>query len=148
MPKAKKSVARSRSKSQAEIQQRSDQMTPRVYTGPLAWDKDEFEKAARDGRFITVELTEMQNLQLRGSYNLRKFLRIATHEQMEALRGSKPICITVSLRTENCAATSPPKILAMWGPGPGGVTNAMMRRNASYVEAELTRRGMNRMTRD
>src|SRR3954470_14522380 len=93
-----KASARSRSKSQAKIQRPGDQTAPRVYTGPLCWSRDEFEKAVRDGRFITVELTEMQNLQLRGSYSLRKFLRIATHDQMEALRGTTPLCITLSIK--------------------------------------------------
>jgi hypothetical protein len=118
-------------------------LKPGVHTGELVWDIAEYEQAERDGRFVTVELTEMQDLQSKATerFGLQEFLSIALHEQLMSLRGTTPLTITTYFRQPPAGKNRRlPKILALRGPGPGGVDKAWMKRLRAKIAAELKRR--------
>ena len=115
---------------------------PRVYTGALAWDIAEYERAERECRFVTVELTEMQDLQLRACEhsNFKEFLAIALNSQLMALKETTPLTITTYFREPPEGNKRIQKILALRGLGPGGVDFVWMRRLRAQIAAELRRR--------
>jgi len=119
---------------------------PSVKTGPLVWDIWEFQAAERNLRFATIELTVMQNLQLKANgFELREFLRIATNSQLWALKGTAPLTLTeYFIGGPDAPKKQPSKILALRGRGPGGVDQAWMRHSRSQIAAELRRRGIDR----
>jgi hypothetical protein len=119
---------------------------PCVSTGDLDWDIAEYEEAEREGRFVTVELTEMQDLQSKQfeHFGLKEFLAIALNSQLTALNGTTPLTITAYFRQPPAGATlRRPKILALCGPGPGGVDPPWMKRLRAQISRELRRRGSN-----
>lgn len=114
----------------------------RVHIGPLVWSLGEYEQAERDGRFVTVGLTEMQAAQLAqySGWKLKQFLPLATDSQLTALRRTTPLCLVEFFKVHPRDTKRLPQIVALRGRGPGGADHAWMRRLRAQIAGEIKRR--------
>lgn len=117
-----------------------------IKTGRIKWPHAEYERAAKRGRFVITTLTEAQRIQLAGKRcTYRDFLRVATHDQLVALKETVPLCWAHQVMTSEGGREpllSPHHLHSLRGRGPNGIDYAWMTRARATLAAELKRRGM------